>query len=239
MSNLNDITESFGTLYHPKNALVFYANKGNGETYTEYFDMDRKGNLINAHPLTVRETNHLAKSLKVTEEKTAFLRPQGIMGTHILQIDPVHNGVVIWYTKATTREMYFAEKLEIPHGKAGVPAMLWVANRNKLYVFALKSKTRPTANTPLYHAPFFNVYSDGAVCMGTVDVTIKSTASLEEFTKAWENYFFNSYFSHLMPDHNPVKGNCVSLWKKLLKNAEPFPKELLLKSNRNLKNLLR
>jgi PRTRC genetic system protein B len=239
MSNLNDITESFGTMYHPKNALVFYSSTASSETYTEYFKINKDGILTDAHPLTVREASQLAKSLKVKEEKTAFLRPQGIMGTHILQVDPVHNGVVIWYTKTGCREMYFSEQLEIPNGKASVPAMLWVANRNKLFVYALKTGRRPTENTPLYHAPFFNVYADGAVCMGTVDVTIKNTASLEEFTKAWENYFFNSYFSHLMSGHNPVKGNCVSLWKKLLANAEAFPKEVLLKSNRNLKNILR
>lgn len=238
MNNLTDLTEDFTPLYHPRSALVFYTSKVNNETYTEYFDMDRNGSLINAHPLTVREASQLARCLKINEQKQAFLRPQGIIGTHILQLDPVQNGVVIWYTKAVTRELLFLPQLEIPNGKAGVPAMLWVANREKLYVYALKTNTRPTANTLLYHAPFFNVYADGAVCMGTVDINIKKTSSLEEFTKAWENYFFNSYFSHLMSGHNPVKGNCVSLWKKLLSAAEPFPKDVLLKAKRNLKDIL-
>jgi PRTRC genetic system protein B len=239
MSSQIDITNNFGPLYFPKSALVFYGTKGaNTDGYVEHFDMDRNGSLINAHPLTVREASRLAKSLKITEKERSFLKPQGVMGTDILQVNPNDNGNVIWFTKAMSRNMFFAEKLNIPNGKTNVPAMLWVANRNRLHLYALKTNTRPTENTLLYHAPFFNVYNDGAVCMGTVDVSIKKTASLEEFTTAWECYFFNSYFSHLMQDHVPIKGNCVSLWKSLIQTGEAFPKDILIKTNRTLKNLL-
>ncbi|SHL80906.1 PRTRC system protein B [Chryseobacterium polytrichastri] len=240
MNNQIDLTDNFGPLYYPKAALVFYETKGmNADGYTEYFDMDKNGNLINAHPLSVREANQLVKSLKITEDKQAFLKSSGIMNPKILQIDPIHNGMVIWHTKAMNREMFFVEKVEIPNGKANVPPMLWVANRNKLSVYALSTNRRPTEKTTLYHAPFFNVYINGTVCMGTVDVRIKKMASLEEFTTAWENYFFNSYFSHLIQDHSPIKGNCVSLWKRLINTNLPFPKEVLTKSSRTLKDLLR
>jgi hypothetical protein len=75
--------------------------------------------------------------------------------------------------------------------------------------------------------------------MGTVDVNIKNSASVEEFTTAWENYFFNSYFSHLLDNYNPIKGNCVNLWKKLMETNENFPADILKKNNKTLKNLLR
>ncbi|PIF62833.1 hypothetical protein CLV00_2494 [Flavobacterium sp. 11] len=49
MNNINDITENFGTLYHPKSALVFYQTKGtNTNMYVEHFDMDKNGNPVNA-----------------------------------------------------------------------------------------------------------------------------------------------------------------------------------------------
>ncbi|MBT2559855.1 PRTRC system protein B [Pedobacter sp. ISL-68] len=241
MNTLTDLTENFGTLYHPKSALIFYQTlTTHPDCYVESFDMDKDGNLINAHPLTVREANVLAKSLTIESgDKKPFLKSNGIIGSHILQIDPVHNGIVIWFSKAQSRDMFFVENLDIPNGKANVPPMLWVANRNKISVYALKTGSRPTEKTPLYHAPFFNVHSDGAVCMGTVDVRIKKTASLEEFTTAWENYFFNSYFSHLMQSHNPIKGNPVSIWKKLINTDKHFPKDVLVKANQTLKNLLR
>lgn len=74
--------------------------------------------------------------------------------------------------------------------------------------------------------------------MGTVDVHIQNSTSLEEFIKKWEDYFFNSNFSHLMNEHNPINGNCVNLWKSLINTEKQFPKEPLKKVNRTLKNLL-
>ena len=241
MNTINDITENFGTLYHPKSALVFYESLDKNATmYVEHFDMDRNGNPINAHPLTVNEAKELAKSLHTEEEKDkTFLQSKGILSTNILNIIPSQNGSVLWYTQSQERQMYFVKKLEIPNGKAKIPAMLWFANKERLSVFALTSDKRPTEKTPLYYAPFFNVYEDGSVCMGTVNIHIKNSASVEEFTKSWEDYFFNSYFSHLLDNYNPINENCVNLWKKLIKTGETFPVGVLKKNNKTLKNVLR
>ena len=240
MNNLNDITENFGTLYFPKSALVFYETKGiNIDMYVEHFDMDRNGNPINAYPLTVKEANVLAKSLQTDEEiKKAFLKPKGILPTNILHINPSEKGTVLWYTKAQQRQLYFVNGLGIPNGKAKVPPLVWFANKNSLSVFALSSDRRPTEKTPLHYAPFFNVYENGNVCMGTVNIDIQNSASVEEFIQAWESYFFNSYFSHLLGNYNPIKGNCVTIWKDLIGTDTPFPKEVLKPNNKTLKNLL-
>jgi len=240
MNNTNNITENFGTLYHPKSALVFYETIGiHTDMYVEHFDMDRNGMPINAHPLTVKEANILAKSLQTDEEKSkAFLKPKGILPTNILHINPSEKGTVLWYTKVQERKMYFVESLGIPNGKVQVPSMLWFANKNSLTVFALTSDRRPTEKTPLHYAPFFNIYEDGKVCMGTVTIDIKNSSSVEEFIQAWESYFFNNYFSHLLGNHSPIKGNCVNVWKDLINTDKPFPKEVLKKNNKTLKNLL-
>jgi PRTRC genetic system protein B len=238
METLRDLSQDFGTLYHPKSALVFY--ESTTDVYVEHFDMDKNGNPINAHPLTVREANTLAKALNTEQEKSkAFLKSDGILPTNILHINPsAEKGTVLWYTKAQQRQMYFANVLGIPNGKAQVPPMLWKAGKNTLSVFALLSDRRPTEKTKLHHAPYFNIYEDGKVCMGTVSVDIAKSASVEEFTNAWEHYFFNSYFSHLFDKHNPIKGNCVNLWKDLETSDKPFPKEVLKPNNKTLKNLL-
>lgn len=241
METTNNITKDFGTLYYPKSALVFYQSKGsNTDIYVEHFDMDKNGNPVNAHPLTVQEASALAKSLQTEKEKnTAFLKSEGILPSHILHINPsTEKGTVVWYTKAKQQQLYFVEGLQIPSGIASVPPMIWQASKNSLTVFALTSDRRPTVKTKLYHAPFFNIYEDGKVCMGTVSIDIKNSASVEEFTCSWEHYFFNSYFSHLLGSNNPVKGNCVALWKSLVNSDKPFPKEVLKLKNKTLKNLL-
>ena len=170
---MKDITQDFGTLYHPLSALVFYQTKGsNRTTYVEHFDIDKNGNPINAHPLTEREAKELAKALHTKKEKSkAFLKSNGILPTNVLHINPSENGTVLWYTKARKAKMYFTESLEIPNGKAKVPAMLWYASKHSLIVFALEKDRRPTENTVLFHAPFFNVYEDGVQNSdGKVDV---------------------------------------------------------------------
>lgn len=240
MNIVNDITENFGTLYHPKSALVFYETiSTNTDVYVEHFDMDSNGTPINAHPLTVKEANVLAKSLQTDEEKnTAFLKPKGILPTNILHINPnAEKGTVLWYIKAQQRQLYFVDSLGIPNGMAQVPPMLWLASKSSLTVFALANDRRPTEKTPLHYAPFFNIYEKGNVCMGTVSIDIKNSASVEEFIQAWEHYFFNSYFSHSLCE-NLTKKNIVTLWKDLINTDKPFPKEVLKKNNKTLKNLL-
>ena len=241
MNNIIDTSKDFGTLYEPKSALVFYQSLDKDTAmYVEHFAMDKNGSPINAHPLSVNEAKALAKSLQIDEEKDkTFLKPRGILPTNILHINPSKNGSAVWYTRAQERQLYFVKSLGITNGISYVPPMLWFADKENLFVFALASDKRPTEKTTLYYAPFFNVYEDGAVCMGTVDVNIKNSASVEEFTTAWEDYFFNSYFSHLLDSYNPIKGNCVSLWKDLIGTDKLFPKEVLKKNNRTLKNLLR
>lgn len=240
MNEVIDANKYFGVLYEPKSALVFYESLDKNETmYVEHFDMDKNGSPINAHPLTINEAKALAKSLKIDEEKDkAFLKPKGILANNILHINPSKNGSVTWYTPSQERQMYFVKNLEIPNGTATVPAMIWFADKEQLSVFALTSDKRPTEKTPLHYAPFFNVYDDGNVCMGTVDVNIQNSTSVEEFIEKWENYFFNSYFSHLVGGHNPIDGNLLNLWEKLLETNESFPVKVLLKNNKTLKNLL-
>lgn len=240
---MEDITQNFGTLYYPTSALVFYQSmEQNEDNYVEYFDIDKNGNPINAHPLTEREAKVLAKSLVVNtkkEKRQQFLKSKGILPSNILQINTGENASVIWFTKAGKRNLFFGGNLEIPNGIGEVPAMLWFATERNLTVFALANNNRPTETTLLFYAPFFNVYENGNVCMGTVDVDIKKSASLEEFTQKWEDYFFNSFFSHLMNGHNPSKGNCVNLWKDLIGTGNKFPNKVLKKSNKTLKNLLK
>ncbi|WP_286920411.1 PRTRC system protein B [Flavobacterium sp. UBA4197] len=238
---MKDITEAFGTLYHPLSALVFYQSKGKDKhIYVEHFDMDKNGNPINAHPLTTKEAKILSKALNTEkEESSAFLNPKGILPTNVLHINASENGTVLWFTKKKQVKMFFTENLGIQDGIAEIPAMLWFANKQNLMVFALGKDRRPTEKTSLYHAPFFNIYEDGHVCMGTVDINIKNSASIEEFIQAWEKYFFNSYFSHLLDKHNPVNGNCVSLWKNQIETGSSFPKEALKKTNRTLKYLIK
>lgn len=228
-----DITQNFERTYIPTSALLFYG--GDEGTYVEHFDIDHNGRPINAHPLTVGEAERLATSLRVADRYATLTT--GIMGANILSVDALACRVA-WYTKASPRQLYFAHGLDIPSGTANVPALLWVADRRELRIYALANDRRPTERSVLYCAPFFNIYHDGRVCMGTVSINIPTGASLSDFTDTWERYFFQSYFSHLMGGYNPVIGNCAGIWSALIGSREKFPRKALRRCAMDIKKLL-
>jgi PRTRC genetic system protein B len=73
------------------------------------------------------------------------------------------------------------------------PALLFVARRNGLSVYALRSDERPSKDTPLSMAPFYNVYDDGRVCTGSMKVPGKLDPAS---TDQWSRAFFGSNFTH-------------------------------------------
>lgn len=235
-----DIAKELGRMYHPHSALVIYKSKGMGQkTYVEHFDMDENGNPINAHPLTTKEAERLSQSLNTRKLlNNACFVPTGLLPTTVLSVNPSGQGKVIWCSKPQKVSLFFIEKLGIPNGMANLPSLLWKATKNELSVFALKGKRRPTLKTKLYYAPFFNIYESGSICMGTVNIKVARASSLGEFMQQWESYFFNSYFSHLLDDYNPVKGNIIGLWKDIIATDKPFPTEELKPNNRTLKDIL-
>jgi PRTRC genetic system protein B len=222
---MNTITENFGTLYHPVKAFVVYQS-GDKECspYVQAYDMDAKGYPINAHPLTVRESTALAKALDTSpEHRKNYLKPEGLLPENVLQINPDNEGFAIWYTPALKTGLLFSDSLQIPNGKAALPPLLWKATKTNLYIYALSTAAGITEDSTLYQAPFFNIYEDGRVCMGTVKINIDIQCSLQQFMQSWQQYFFNSYFSHLLGNQSPVKGNIVQLWQGLVNTRRKFP----------------
>jgi PRTRC genetic system protein B len=233
--------ETTPTLYHPAAAIVVFKPEGrDNDLYLEYYEMDMHGIPVNPRPLTVKEAQGFARALDTRKAAAkAFLKPQGIIPSNVLHLNPAENGSVIWYTKAKKQKLYFSASLGLASQEVPLPALVWLADKSRLYLFALLGKNKPNLNTPLCNAPFFNLYNNGNVCMGSVDVRISQSASLEEFIAAWENYFFGSYFSHLIGGHNPVKGNLISLYQNLAGNGSKFPVEELVPTTKQLKHLFR
>lgn len=239
---MKDLTNSFGSLYQPVKALLILQKTGNGhepDCYIESYDMDAEGCPINGHPLSVRESHALAKALQVNEKKSqGFLNQRGLMPANILSINSSSSGFAVWHTPPQTVKLLFAENLGIASGNAQIPALIWKARKNSLQVFALNAETL-IENTPLCHAPFFNIYQDGRVCMGDVPVRIPRECGLEQFVALWQDYFFNSYFSHLFQGHRPISGNIIQLWHGLIATQEPFPSEVLLTNSFQVKHLIK
>lgn len=239
---MNNITALFQDIYLPEKAFIIYRSlkPEAAQIYVEAYDMDTNGRPINAHPLDIQESAILAQALDSSEElKRDFLKPKGLLPEKVLTINPSFNGYAMWYTPSQEVNLFFIKDLTIPCGKAKIPALLWKATKEQLYIYALKTVKKPTEKTALYHAPFFNVHENGNVCMGTVDIEIESRCFLEDFIRQWEAYFFDSNFSHLIGGHSSVNGNIVQLWQEQVNSNRDFPNEVLKKSNTTIKDLIK
>ena len=237
---MENLTAKFLQQYRPFKSLVMYAGENQHEScFVESFDFDQNGRMINAHPLNLEESQELGLLLASNlERKGQCFQSKGILPTNVLQVRSGHDGHVIWYSPAQKKNLFFVKELKLESTVYPVPALLWKATTEHLEIFALKTNARPTAQTQLFKAPYFNIHAEGNVCMGTVDIQSEDEADLESFMSGWESYFFNSRFSHLLTSRSPVKSNIIQLYKRIKNSSEQFPVTELLKDSKKLKSLL-
>jgi PRTRC genetic system protein B len=108
---------------------------------------------------------------------------------------------LIWSVKSTVRTLYFSNSSSIETGLYPIPNLIFRYYKNVLQVLATNARTIDM-NTVLFHAPFFNVYISGNICMGNVNVRgIERFESFDTTLEYLENAFFNSVFTH---SNNPI-----------------------------------
>lgn len=236
---MENITQIFNETYHPSKALLIYhTGKETTQVYVEAYDINKKGKPVNAHPLSMLETQQLAESLNTgLELSNNYLKSSGILPDKVLHLNPSLNGFAIWFTPEQEVNLLFVETLGIPSGKAYVPPLIWKAGKDELEIYAVKNRQKPTLKTPLFRAPFFNLHTNHKVCMGTVETAIDSVNNLEDFLTRWEQCYWNSYFSHMIAGISPVKGNVVQLWQAQVNTHQKFPLDELVETGKTLKNL--
>ncbi|MBK0379373.1 PRTRC system protein B [Mucilaginibacter segetis] len=248
---MKNITQHFNSGFEPFKALLIYRNdkqeqmnqfqhtERETQIYVESYDIGKNGRPINAHPLSVKEMAALHELLKTSQElKDSYLKSRGLLPQNVLYVNQQSGGYAIWYTPPQEVNLFFTEGLKIPSGKFHIPAMLWKANAEQLAVYAVKGKTKPTITTKLCHAPYLNVYGNGQVCMGTVQINIGKTICLEDFISTWEQYFFNSNFTHSINGNNSTNTNTTALWRSLAGTEKIFPQDELIAANITLKNII-
>ena len=96
-------------------------------------------------------------------------------------------------------------------------------------VWALGEDTRPSMDTPLFLAPYYNLYTHGAMCAG--NVALPKTLTERDITN-WETYFYDTEFTHSNYHGAAVTqraGGHDKLWRALRFRQEwrGFPKAWL------------
>lgn len=160
-----------------------------------------------------------------------------IIPEHVLSISADH---MVWWMPAGERNVFFNNKelgkraAKVPH-----PALMFAVVKGQWFVFALAKNERPTAETQLHFAPYFNVYDSCAICTGSAQVPRGISA---DATAKWENAFFESEFTHINGQKKKAthpRGE-YALWKELLDGVYPtFPVQFLAPTESTLAGLMK
>ncbi len=148
--------------------------------------------------------------------------------------------VIAWWSPARPRPMFFSgadPKLERLNGKVFPhPALVFLVSGKDLFVRSLAENRRPSAETPLKNAPYFNTDGHGQVCQGDMRVPNEVAVSTMQ---GWEDAYFQSAFTHpngavrLTTHRRGFHG----LWTELA-GKDKFPSQFLADSREMLRDFV-
>lgn len=192
--------------------------------------------LAEGQPMTQAALVEIVNSLSNSVQRTGLFIPENVLS---MGVDSV-----VWYVRPSdSRRVWFKcadKKIGERNGLTPQPGLVFAAGACGWNVFAFKGNGRPTPTTPLYLAPYFNVWANGKVCQGSVEVP--KACSLDNY-RDFENAFFESMFSHPNVHKDLVKyrGGAYSLWKALLdgKFGNTFPEKVLVPTKLTLNDFLK
>lgn len=116
---------------------------------------------------------------------------------------------LIWWVPENRRTFHFRGNKKGFHGAMTHPPMLFIADKlnQGLRIFALGENVRPTPDSMLYHAPFFNINGVGGLCLG--DAHLPKVLCVDTIPEI-EASFFNANGSHVNHDGTLAKGKTSS-----------------------------
>lgn len=217
-------------LYKPVQAIIVH--RSGSDYYLESCPIKDDLSFGATHPLMKETIVNIMDKMSV--DVTDRLQFKGPIPKNIVTVrNTPGNTLVAWITRPKKVKMYFTKKVGLKDITAPVPALLWVAQNNKLKVFAMKGERISLKTTnPLYRAPFSNTYSDGGVCWGTGKWP-NDSIYYEDYIKKIELGFWESRFSHNMKNiTDRSKTDLYQLWE-MLDGTEKFPNGELLESQAN------
>lgn len=100
---------------------------------------------------------------------------------------------IAWYVPGRVRRMWFRLDKKNLCLNVPWPHLLFCAKQRGLFLAALTHGTRPSPNTPLYHAPLMNVFESTALCTGSAELPRGWSVSQRA---GYEAAVFDTNFTH-------------------------------------------
>jgi PRTRC genetic system protein B len=218
--------------FFPSMAVIVYRDKNQYQPncYLEKREIKLVGDKFRMMAPVPMEDDALKEIAKIyTKTRASDIGFGGLISPHLLYgINKSGITAVMWYRPAMKRSLNFSSQLKIKSSVyVSVPPTLYLVKNKDLYVFALMTDERPDLKTKIYKAPYFNIYEDGRVCLGTARVGNKEN-TYEKEADRFERGFYMAEQNGGNVDHN-CKTPLAKLWNNLIKTTAAFPskKELI------------
>ncbi len=219
-------------VYGMSQAILLYSERGGQTVFASVHDIQtsKEGVATIEAGTPVSKTGLVKMMQSLVPEDYA---PAELLGNHILAKG---SDYLVWYCKPQKRHVWFKND-EIGNEVSAncyQPGLVFITSKEDWHVFAVKGNKRPTSSTPLYVAPYLNVWAGGRICTGNIETP---KGGLKFSTEAWEEAFFRSYFTH--PNQHgkgaltKYRGGIFSLWRSLMK-GRAFPTESLVRAGETL-----
>lgn len=222
----------------PQRAVIIYHDDRRTNYYLESREIKAtaKGySFMAPAPLATNVIKEIAQSF-AKKDSGAMVFGQLVGGNLLHGTSKPGRTVVMWYRPPMQRLLNFSGHIGIKGDKAvNIPATLYLVVDNKLYLYALMTGDRPDMKTKLYNAPFFNIYADGNVCLGTAATGRQKARTFELEAERYERAFYMAEQNGGQVDQ--CKTPLAKLWGSLIKKQTPFPSKVELLQHSKFKTL--
>lgn len=226
-------TQADGVLTLSEAVLIYTGGHGTAfATVHEVAMVDGEPTILAGKAMTPRAAIALARALSKGVSHGGFI-PDTVLYTD--------GDLLLWWVPPMKRHIAFrspqigdAERGEVvPH-----PGLVFAASSKTWAVWSVKGGQRPAPDSALYQAPYFNVWGNGRICQGNVEVPNGTTA---EKIDAWNAAFFGSFFTHPNLQKGLVKyrGGAYRFWKDMLdQKFASFPEKVLVPTKSRVIDIL-
>ncbi len=206
-----------------REALLIYTEGRTGTFITRHAVHPRSSGppkLGPAQPLTVAFVESMIRSLG--GETNAEVLPDSVLAKT--------ERLLCWWTPARQRRMFYEnaeDKATDLNGRVfPQPPLVWWVTDGQVHVRALIDNKRPSADTRLAVAPFWNLSESGLVCTGSMR---RPTGVSAGTISGWEKGFYESAFTHANIGRiTRHPGGFEGLWRALSGKRTRFPADSLI-----------
>ncbi|BDT74026.1 hypothetical protein os4_35790 (plasmid) [Comamonadaceae bacterium OS-4] len=142
-----------------------------------------------------------------------------ITPARVLLSDPVNDLTVWWRQAQPTPQFFDCDELGAIQGVCHMPSLVFAQHGTGLSMCAVAGNQRPTNDSKVFHAPMFNTYTDGGVCLG--EVSLRSITKWTDMD-ANENNFLRGINTHPNGGHVKTKypTGIFALWRDLVNDPQ-------------------